>query len=142
MDVQTYGVLRIDGQHYGIALSAIKSIEASDKVILVDGVHVINFFATDYPVKNIVPDTQENEFNLRELVLVLNSENQQAIVVDNFQSMQLNEGYIHSLPAIMKHEASFIDSIYFDPISKNIIYLCDEQDFYQYLDDDRNGNDV
>ena len=142
MDVQTYGVLRIDDQHYGIALSAIKSIEASDKVILADGVHVINFFATDYPVKNIVPDTQGNEFNLRELVLVLNSENQQAILVDNFQSMQLNEDHIHSLPAIMKHEASFIDSIYFDPISKNIIYLCNEQNFYQYLDDDRNDSDV
>jgi len=131
MNNSSYGVVAIDKQTYGIPLSAIKTIESSDKIFEVEEGPQITVLDQNFQVLNLLPTQNETK---KDLVLVLNAETNIALFVDSFQSLELDHGNMYMLPNIMQSEQSFVDKLHFNAISKEIIYLCQEENFYHYLD--------
>jgi len=130
MNNLNFAVVAIEGQKFGLPLTAIKAIESSDKVVTVDDQFSISALGSLFAVKSLIPNTSEQ---LKELVLVLSAEQELALFVDEFQSMQLSEDKVYTLPGIMQSEHSFVEKIYYERLSKEMIYLCQEDSFYNYL---------
>jgi len=127
-----FAVVKIADKKYGLPLSAIKTIESSDKANGSDQSVTLNILGQSYPVKHLESEVSEG----RELILVLNSEQALAIFVDSFQSLELDAEHFYHLPNIMQAEDSFIHKLFHNPISKEIIFLCEEENFYNYLGED------
>jgi len=113
MNNLNFAVVAIEGQKFGLPLTAIKAIESSDKVVTVDDQFSISALGSLFAVKSLIPNTSEQ---LKELVLVLSAEQELALFV-----------------GIMQSEHSFVEKIYYERLSKEMIYLCQEDSFYNYL---------